>query len=39
LKVAHKRRIITDSDADEIPNKNEVSLENVNNENIDAVDQ
>jgi hypothetical protein len=39
LNVVHKRRFITDSDVDEIPNKNEASLENINNENIDAVDQ
>ena len=31
--------MINDSDDDEIPNKNGASLENVNNENIDAVDQ
>jgi hypothetical protein len=39
LKVGSKRRIITDSDDDEIANENEATLEKVNNGNVDAVDQ
>jgi hypothetical protein len=39
LKVVPKRRIITDSDDDEIANENEATLEKVNNGNVDAVDQ